>query len=289
MNTQSFGPNRFNLLPEVVKNLLIINGLFFLATYVLQNTYGIDLIEKLGLHYMGSDKFQPYQIITHIFMHGSFMHIFSNMFMLWMFGNILENHWGGKRFLIYYMITGFGAAFIHYVISYYMEMAPVINAINDYIAAPSLEKLNAFSVEHKFLISQFSSAEIQQAYAQFYNYTQTLSINPADSTALNGTVNFMETYKTYFLGLPNMVGASGAVFGTLLAFGMLFPNQVIYLYFAIPIKAKYFVILYGLFELYAGVSSNPGDNVAHYAHLGGMLFGFILIKYWNKNDRQNFY
>lgn len=289
MSYQEFRPSRFNLLPEVVKNLLIINGLFFLGTYVLGDSFGLDLFEMLGLHYMGSDQFRPYQLVTHLFMHGSFMHLFSNMFMLWMFGNVLENFWGGKKFLTYYLVTGLGAAAFHYFISYQTEMAPVLNAMNEFIASPSLDGLNGFVIQYPLAIHQESGEVMIQALQALRENVSTLEMDPHHSEALAGTVSFMESYKAYYLGLPNMVGASGAVFGVLLAFGMLFPNQVIYLYFAIPIKAKYFVILYGLFELYAGISNNSGDNVAHFAHLGGMVFGFFLIKYWNKSDRRNFY
>ncbi len=288
MSNNAYRPTKFNLLPEVVKNLLIINGLFFFGTYVLANSFGIDLLDMFGLHFLGSNEFKPYQIVTHLFMHGNFMHIFSNMFMLWMFGNVLENYWGGKRFLIYYLITGFGAALMHYIISYYFEMAPVINAIDDYVASPSSAKLQEFLVQYKLNISVYSPDYIKDAYGKFYQFSGMLQSNPFDAQALQGTANFLEEYKVYYLGLPNMVGASGAVFGILLAYGMTFPNQVIYLYFAIPIKAKYFVILYGLFELYAGVSNSASDNVAHFAHLGGMLFGFILIKYWSKKDRTHY-
>lgn len=289
MSLQEYRPSQFKMLPDVVKNLLIINGLFYLATYVLENKFGIDLVEMLGLHYIGSDKFRPYQIVTHLFMHGSFGHVFSNMFMLWMFGNVLENYWGGKRFLIYYLVTGFGAAFMHYMVSYFYDVQPVLSAINDYIAAPSASALESFVMTHRFNISFYAPEAVKSYFHEFQYYAGQLSTNPADSVALQKTVDFMAYYKNYFLGMSNMVGASGAVFGVLLAYGMLFPNQLIYLYFLIPIKAKYFVLMYGLFELWNGLSNDAADNVAHFAHLGGMLFGFVLIKYWNRNDRQNFY
>ena len=170
-------------------------------------------------------------------MHGSFTHLFFNMFALWMFGKILENIWGEKRFLIYYMITGIGAAFIHLLISQYQ----IISISNQ------IPELVSIAIEGKYNPSIPLSKKLTQ-----------LIITPT-------------------------VGASGAVFGLLLAFGMLFPNALLYLYFAIPIKAKYFVIGYGILELYAGISNNPADNVAHFAHLGGMIFGYILIKYWKKN------
>ncbi|MAJ12710.1 MAG: rhomboid family intramembrane serine protease [Flavobacteriales bacterium] len=231
-----YRPGNFSELPEVVKNLLILNGLFFLATVSLNNL-GIDLVKILGLHQFQSPDFRPHQLITHLFMHGNFTHLFFNMFALWMFGKILENVWGSKRFLIYYMITGIGAASIHLLISQY-QIISISNQI------PEMVNL---AIEGRYNPSIPISKKLTQ-----------LIITPT-------------------------VGASGAVFGLLLAFGMLFPNALLYLYFAIPIKAKYFVIGYGLIELYAGISNNPADNVAHFAHLGGMIFGFFLIKYWKKD------
>ena len=226
----------FGQLPEVIKNLLIINGLLFFATISFEN-YGLDLVRWLGLHQFQSPHFMPHQLITHFFMHGSFTHLFFNMFALWMFGKILENIWGEKRFLIYYMVTGIGAAFIHLMISQY-QIISISNQI------PELVNI---AIEGRYSPSIPLSKKLTQ-----------LIITPT-------------------------VGASGAVFGLLLAFGMLFPNALLYLYFAIPIKAKYFVIGYGILELYAGISNNPADNVAHFAHLGGMIFGYFLIKYWGKN------
>lgn len=231
-----YSPGNFNELPVVVKNLLIINGLLFLATISLNNI-GIDLVKIFGLHQFQSNDFRPHQIITHLFMHGSFTHLFFNMFALWMFGKILENIWGQKKFLIYYMITGIGAAAIHLIFCQY-QIINISNQIPDLID---------IAIEGKYNPSIPISKKLTQ-----------LIITPT-------------------------VGASGAVFGLLLAFGMLFPNALLYLYFAIPIKAKYFVIGYGLIELYAGISNNPADNVAHFAHLGGMIFGYFLIKYWKQD------
>ena len=221
----------FSQLPEIVKNLLIINGLLFLGTISLEN-YGIDLTQMLALHQFQSPDFRPHQLVTHMFMHANFTHLFFNMFALWMFGKTLENVWGGKRFLIYYMFTGLGAAALHLGVSQY---------------------------------------EILSLQAQ------------PNSSDLN---MILEMRKLNLLITTPTVGASGAVFGILLAFGMLFPNTLLYIYFAIPIKAKYFVMVYGALELYSGLSNNPADNVAHFAHLGGMLFGFLLLKYWQKNNTQ---
>ena len=246
MNEYRFGG--FKILPPVVKNLLIINAIFFLATIVLKK-FDINLIDILGLHYLPSDKFKPYQIISYMFMHGSIGHIFFNMFALWMFGSAIENFWGPKRFIIYYLITGIGAAVLHYVIVYY-EMKPIMNIIDAYLSDPtSSENINRL-------------LQIQDIG----------SINPVDVLAK----------KMELLNRPVIVGASGALFGILIAFGWMFPNsQILLLIPPIPIKAKYFVIGYGVLELISGVSNMSGDDVAHFAHIGGMLFGFILLKYWH--------
>ena len=241
----NYRPSSFRHLPEVVKNLLIINGLFFLATITL-DSMGFDMYRFFGLHQFQSADFMPHQLVTHLFMHGNFTHLFFNMFALWMFGKVLENVWGGKRFLIYYMITGLGAAAIHLGVSQYEIMS---------------------------LQAQISTIDLSRLLDEGKNI---LANNQNYITPIMGKLNLLIHTPT--------VGASGAVFGILLAFGMLFPNAFLYIYLAIPIKAKYFVILYGLLELYAGISNNPADNVAHFAHLGGMIFGFFLIKYWKRNS-----
>lgn len=237
-------PQGFSLIPPVVKNLLIINGLFFLATMALGSSMNIDLVRWLGLHSLESPNFQPFQLVSHMFMHGGMTHILFNMFALWMFGSTLENYWGGKRFLVYYMITGLGAAV--------MQMA--VNETQIFLAAAQM------------------------------TYEQVMIVEEEGLGLLMTGRNYIDPVMANYNHLVNtpMVGASGAVFGLLLAFGMSFPNAIIYLYFAIPIKAKYFVMLYGLFELYSGVS-NSGGNIAHFAHLGGMFFGFFLILYWRKH------
>jgi membrane associated rhomboid family serine protease len=249
-----YSPGRFQILPPVVKNLLIINILFFVATIVVQRM-GVDLNDILGLHYFGSEKFKPFQIITYMFMHGGFGHVFFNMFALWMFGYAIENFMGPKRFFIYYIVTGVGAALLHYGI-YYLEMRPLLLPINNYLSNPE-----NIDFQHQ-LINAINPI-----------ITQPLSLSDLSYDLINN-------FKIDLLNQPVVVGASGAVFGILLAFGMMFPNSVIYLYFAIPVKAKYFVIIYGLLELWFGVSRMGDSNIAHFAHVGGMIFGFILLKYW---------
>ena len=248
---QQYRPSGFSMLPMVVKNLLIINALFFLATIALESAFQIDLVKYLGLHYPLSQDFGVWQLVTYMFMHGGFTHILFNMFALWMFGNTLENVWGPKRFLNYYLITGIGAGVIQIIVAW--------------IRISSVEA--DLSPEQIAIVIQ----EGADVLSRGMNY-ENLGMR-----SLNLIIN------------TPTVGASGAVFGILLAFGMMFPNSLIYVYFAIPVKAKYFVMIYGAIELYMGFSNNPADNVAHFAHLGGMIFGFILISYWKKKGTLNSY
>ncbi|HBS88574.1 MAG: rhomboid family intramembrane serine protease [Bacteroidetes bacterium GWF2_38_335] len=236
----------FGNIPPVVKNLLIINVLFFLATLVLQARNNFDLNGYLGLYYPASENFKPVQFVTYMFLHGSFFHLFFNMFALYMFGRMIEMVWGPKRFFIYYFVTGIGAAITQLAIAYF-QAAPIE-------AQLPAEAINAVIKEGPAIL------DTQRNW----------------SDPLIGKLNLI-------YNIP-MVGASGAIFGILLAFGMLFPNVELMLLFPpIPIKAKYMVIFYGLAEFYFGVANRSGDNVAHFAHLGGMLFGIIFIFVWNKH------
>lgn len=220
-----------NQLPVVTKNLIAINVLMFLALLAAEK-YGIDLNGYLGLHLFLASDFHPYQLVTYMFMHGGFTHLFFNMFALYMFGGLLERVWGPKRFLIYYFVTGIGAAVIQELVQY------------GYYAV----------------------------YLSPYEYVR---------FATDALVPMSQ-----YLNMWNTVGASGAVYGILLAFAMMFPNERMFVIpFPFPIKAKYFVIIFCILELLLGLSNNAGDNVAHFAHLGGMLFGFLLILYWRKNGK----
>ncbi len=211
------------VLPLVTKNIIIINGIIWLAQFVLLSRGGIDLSRYFGLHFPASPDFRMYQLVTYMFLHDpySFSHVFFNMFAVFMFGRTLEQVWGPKRFLTYYLVTGIGAGLIQILVIY--------------LRAQALLPQEMFSM--------------------------------IDSVT---------------------VGASGAVFGILLAFGMLFPNAELFIIpFPFPIKAKWFVIGYGLLELFFGVANRSGDNVAHFAHLGGMLFGIFMILFWRKKDRKD--
>ncbi len=231
-----FRPGGFQVLPVIIKNLLIINGLVFLAQVTFQKTGAFSMENIFALHDIRSVYFRPHQLISYMFLHGDFTHILFNMFALWMFGSVLENHWGPKRFLIFYLLCGIGAGVLHLGVLYF-ENVKIAEAFS-YLPISEQERLL---------------------------YDPRFKINTAT------------------------LGASGSVFGCLAAFGYLFPNSLIYLYFFIPIKAKWFVIMYGAMELYLGIRNSAGDNVAHWAHLGGALIGFLLVLYWNKTRRRRFY
>ena len=283
MSLDQYSPTGFRVLPPVVKNIIIINILFFLATMGLDSAMHIDLTDKLGLHYFTASKFEPYQFITYMFMHGGFSHIFFNMFALWMFGSVLENVWGPKRFILFYFVAGIGAALTHYII-FYFQINPVLQQMDLFINNPTVANLQQFVAVHQFHISE-SSGDIVPIFEQFQKSFMILQQDPSNPQALQVAVNFVNDYREYFLNIPVVIGASGAIYGLLLAFGMLFPNSMIYLYFFIPMKAKWFVIIFGALELFSGFLDKD-TNVAHFAHLGGMAFGFLLIVYWKRKDKK---
>ncbi len=232
-----FRPGSFQMIPPVIKNLIIINVLVFLAQQTLGPVIELKMLNLFALHDIHSVFFRPHQLVTYLFLHGGWDHIFFNMFALWMFGAILENYWGGKRFLIFYVVSGIGAGVCHLAVLY-PEMSHIISSLSQ----------------------QYSPESLQEAL-----YSPAYPVNEAT------------------------LGASGAIFGCLAAFGYLFPNSLIYLYFFVPIKAKWAVLGYAAIELFSGIRSSAGDNVAHWAHLGGGLVGLLLVMYWNRTNRRNFY
>ncbi len=270
MSNGYHGPMGFMGLTPVVKNLLIINGLFFLATYAFLNVSrgSFDLTRYLALYYPASDHFRTWQLVSYMFMHGGFTHILFNMFALWMFGNILEQVWGPKRFLTYYMVTGIGAGIIHLLALYY-EFRILDGRIADFMLNPNPGDFDV--LVSKSFKGIFNPQWLQQFVALW-------STMPGDSGMAQQAFEALGRLTGTMMDIPT-VGASGAVFGILLAYGMLFPNSVIYLYFFFPIKAKWFVIIYGGLELYLGLSGR-GGSIAHFAHLGGMIFGYLLIRHW---------
>ena len=217
-----------NNIPTMTKNLLVVNVLAFIATFVFERS-GIDLTRLLGLHFFLASEFHIYQFITYMFLHGGFTHILFNMFALWMFGSVIERVWGSKKFLFYYICCGVGAGFTQELVQYITY---------------SMEDIAA------------------------YQYVNAGGVQMSTDAYIN---------------LWTTIGASGAVYGILLAFGMIFPNERLFIIpFPFPIKAKWLILGYIAIELFSAMSG-PGDGVAHMAHLGGMLFGFLLIRYWQKH------
>jgi membrane associated rhomboid family serine protease len=219
---------RFQAIPPVVKNLIIINVLVFLAQKALDPT--LQLTEKIALFPLASSNFHGYQIFTHMFAHGGFGHIIFNMFALWMFGSVLENLWGAKRFLIFYLACGLGSAFLHLVIQHYRFLEMVRD------------------------MPQYDPQSIADN-----------ALGPA-------------------------LGASGAIMGLFVAFGYLFPNsELIILPIPFPIKAKWAVVIFMGIDLFGGIANVSGDNIAHFAHLGGAIAGLLIVWIWNRTNRKRFY
>lgn len=271
-----FRPSRFEILPLVIKNLLIINVLFFLAQKTLQGSGVLNMEDLFGLHDVRSPLFQPWQIVTHLFLHGNFMHIFSNMFALWMFGAVLETVWGPKRFLTFYFLCGIGAGLIQLAFLWY-DNQPLLNQF--LLLKQHLTPESAVSFFQRFgLTGDPKGIQVLQSYLN----------DPGDSVTINGIMSYVASATYEILSNPT-IGASGAVFGILAAFVYLFPNTYLYFYFLVPIKAKWVGLAYFGFEIYSGVLNSAQDNIAHWAHIGGGLVGFLLVLTWNKKNRRNFY
>lgn len=222
-----------NNFPTVTKHLLLLNALMFVITTLLK-THGVDITEYLGLHFILATRFNPAQLVTYLFMHGSFSHLFFNMFAIWMFGRLIENKWGMRRYLIFYFLCGIGAGIIQ-------ELTQYIYYITE--------------------LQQYANVDIGN--------------------------NLIIPMKDY-LNRLNTIGASGAVFGVLLGFGMTWPNSKLYMFpIPFPVKSIFLIIGYAVVEFVSGISNNANDYVAHFAHLGGMLVGLIIILYWRQKDKKN--
>lgn len=254
----------------VVRNLLIANVVIFL----IDRSY--DLSSIFSLRSFLSPEYRPFQYVSYMFLHGSFGHLFSNMFGLLIFGPMLERIWGPKRFLIFYFVTGIGAGLLFSGINYF-ELSQIRDGLAAYLNDPDPQNFIDFVSRH---------AEFY--YKSQHAFINSFEANPQSAQLIAQSKEMARAVFEFNVNIP-MVGASGAVFGILMAFGMLFPNTELFLLFVpFPIKAKYFVGFYGLYSLYSGFQNAPNDNVAHFAHLGGMLFAFILLKYWG-SGRQKFY
>lgn len=269
----------FQNTPPVTKNLIIVNALLLLGTFTLQNTMALDLNDYLGLHYPLGDKFNPLQYITYMFMHGGLMHLVFNMFALFMFGRVLEEVWGGKKFFTYFILTGIGAAILHTGVVY-LEIMPDMRLIDNFLNDPTAFTFGELVQNHRFNAHGHEIKSLQRFWEAWQE-------NTSNNVAKGKVIDFMLDYRTRFLNGPTVVGASGSVYGILLAFGYIFPNaRIMLLIPPIPLKAKYMVMIMGVLALVMGFQNNPGDNVAHFAHLGGMIFGFFLLKYWKQRRIQ---
>lgn len=272
MNRSGFNIN----MPPVVKYLIIINVVMLLLTTILERS-GINLTRYLGLFYFKSQYFYPHQYITHMFMHGGLMHLFMNMWMLWLFGRTLEVVWGSKRFLIYYFVTGLGAAALHTFVNW-IEISHIEQAAKGVLNTLTPDTFTAFYNEYGRGLLNIPQATMDN----FILGWEKMSNSPL---LMNQAEDLVRAIVNVNMNIPT-VGASGAIYGLLLAFGMLFPNtEFILLFPPIPIKAKYLVIVLGILALVMGVTGT-GGNVAHFAHLGGMIFGYFLIIYWRKKSNR---
>ena len=240
--------------PPVIKNLIIINALCWLASMTLPRVLNVDIVELFGLHYWGSETFKPYQLVTYMFLHdtSSFSHLLFNMFGLWMFGKDIELFWGKNRFLIFYFVTGIGAGIIQELV-WHIDLSKAAEAFNMYASTKDINLLRPYLTnltEHTYI-----------------------------------PIGRLMELKEQILSSAVTVGASGALFGILLAFAMIFPQaRMMLLFIPYPIRAPYFVAIYAVIELFCGVAQTA-DGVAHFAHLGGMLFGLILILFWKKSGK----
>lgn len=259
-------------IPDVVKNLLILNVLFFLAGLFLDTKF-------LALRFPLSDDFLPVQLATHFFMHAGLGHIFFNMFALVMFGSALEILWGPKRFLFFYFACAFGAAGLHMLYSWY-EISQIQDLIDQFAQSPTVDTYWAFFQEVPLQAFAKAGGENAQYAAAVERVPELLRSSPA-AAQVEG-MRLMNEYLRFKMDIP-VVGASGAVYGLLLGFGMQFPNvELMLIFLPIPIKAKYFIPVLMLIELFLGVNQFSWDNIAHFAHLGGAVTGFLLILYWRK-------
>lgn len=251
-------------IPSVTKNLLILNVLMFIITLYFESN-NLDLSYLLGGHYINAPSFKPYQLVSHFFMHGGFMHIFFNMFALVMFGGFLEKLWGPKRFFILYIASAFGAFILYNSIGVYQLMQVRAQLPADFLA--QADQIIKYTYDRHEIVDALNN--------YIHNRPGLLD---------------MDVVKKYFdLTTTPMVGASGAIFGIMAAFAILFPNTELMLLFPpIPIKAKFLIGGYFVYELYRSIYEVEGDNVAHLAHVGGAIVGAILVLFWRRN-RTNFY
>jgi membrane associated rhomboid family serine protease len=258
-------------LPPVTKNILIINIVVFIIDQVLTKL-GIGITGYLALFNFKSQFFNPFQLVSHMFMHGSIAHIFFNMFGVFMFGRVIESVVGSKKFFILYMLSGLGAALLQLTITNFQIQA-LQNTVLAFNNTPTPDAFWAIIHKYDYAINGNLKAMAQAWYE-----------NPDNLQYLEQAKLFLVQLVKFVTDVP-LVGASGAVFGVLVAFAMMFPNvELMIIFFPVPIKAKYLIPGYAVLELFQGVAQFRGDNIAHYAHLGGAIVGFFIVRYWKKNQ-----
>ena len=263
-----------NRITPIVRNLLILN----IAMFALPLLGGVHELATslLGLRFIHAPTFSIWQLVTHMFMHANFSHLLYNMLGLFFFGPLLESAWGAQRFLLFYLVTGIGAGLFYLGINYF-EVRNMQSAAEAFVEAPSPEGYVAY-------LNQFGKGYISADATFIDSYSE----RPDNPAYVNVAGERVQTIYSRRINTP-MIGASGAVYGILMAFGLLFPNTELFLFLIpFPIKAKYLVAIYGVTALYGAINPEAGDNVAHYAHIGGMLFGYIFYLFW-KQKREYFY
>jgi membrane associated rhomboid family serine protease len=228
---------------------------------------------QFALFYPGSEYFRPYQIVTHFFVHANFAHIAFNMFALYTFGSMLELVWHPKKFLFYYFFCAIGAALLHMGYSFY-QISHLNGMLQDFATHPKVEQFDAF-------FSSKTQNYFNDKGQEYIHQLRAICSAGNPDEYVRPTLQMMKQYITGQMNVP-AVGASGAIFGVLLAFGMLFPNAELALIFLpmVRFKAKHFIPVLILLELFLGINNFSWDNIAHFAHLGGALFGFVLLQFW---------
>ncbi len=252
----------------IVQQLLLIN----IAIFLVHSSLGLNLVDSLGLRYISSNYFRPYQFFTHLFVHANLGHLCGNMLALLTFGPMLEQTLHAKKFIVFYVITGLGAAALYASIQYF-EMSKLEALYYAYLVQPSPTSFVAY-------LQYFP----HDTYHSFYPFITSFFEHSDDLAYLTKSKAIIGQLYTLKADMPT-VGASGSVFGIFTAFAMLFPNTELFLFFVpFPIKARYVIAVYGVYELLAGIKNHPADNVAHFAHLGGIVFAYLLIRWWNQRN-----
>jgi membrane associated rhomboid family serine protease len=264
-------------LTPVVKNLIIANVLVLIAQFTFTQSGMVDMYKLFAQHHFLSPDFRPWQIITACFMHADFRHLLGNMIGIYVFGSWLENVWGAKKFLKFYIICGIGAGIISGIATY-IETYGALTQINQFLSNPSLAGYKSIVASYNFYDLEGTAAEIASTWTSQPN-------SPAAAGRAFELITSLKEFTTSGIAL----GASGALFGLIAGSAYLFPNDTVYVQFFIPVKIKWLALFYGVGELYLALLNNPQDQVGHVAHLGGGLVGFVLVYYWNKSNRRNFY